>query len=135
MDWFPYDRDLRHERVKLRAILKYLLSVSVSESECLWSRILESSPRLSKNSHRRCSIKKNFLKNFAIFTGKHLRWSLFLISSQLNFAKIFKNTYFEKHMQTAASVALWNSCCDEALQEDICDEAFLRKFLTLTINQ
>ena len=26
-----------------------------------------------------CSIKKAVLKNFAIFTGKHLGWSLFLI--------------------------------------------------------
>ena len=30
-----------------------------------------------KNSHRRCSIKKAVLKNFTIFTGKHLCWSLF----------------------------------------------------------
>ena len=27
--------------------------------------------------NRRCSIKKTLLKNFAIFTGKHLRWSIF----------------------------------------------------------
>ena len=27
----------------------------------------------------RCFMKKAFLKNLAIFTGKHLRWSLFLI--------------------------------------------------------
>ena len=29
-------------------------------------------------SHRRCSVKISNLKNFAIFTGKHLHWSLFL---------------------------------------------------------
>ena len=34
---------------------------------------------LTRSSHRRCSIKKAVLKNFAIFTGKHLRWSFFLI--------------------------------------------------------
>ena len=30
-----------------------------------------------KSSHRRCSIKKSLLKNFAVFTGKHLCQSLF----------------------------------------------------------
>ena len=32
----------------------------------------------SINSQRRCSLKKDVLKNFAMFTGKRLRWSLFL---------------------------------------------------------
>ena len=32
-----------------------------------------------KNSQRRCSIKKVVLENFAIFTGKHLYWNVFLI--------------------------------------------------------
>ena len=27
-------------------------------------------------SHRRCSVKRGVFKNFAIFTGKHLFWSL-----------------------------------------------------------
>ena len=30
------------------------------------------------NSHQRCSLKKDVLKNFAKFTGKHLCQSLFL---------------------------------------------------------
>ena len=30
-----------------------------------------------RSSHWRCSIKKDTLKNFAIFTEKHLCWSLF----------------------------------------------------------
>ena len=29
----------------------------------------------SRTSHRRCSVKKGVLKNFASFTGKHLYWS------------------------------------------------------------
>ena len=37
--------------------------------------------------------KIGFLENFAIFTGKHLRWNVFLI----------KSTYFEKYLRTAAS--------------------------------
>ena len=35
-----------------------------------------------KSSHRRFSITKDVLKNFAIFTGKHLCWSLFFIKLQ-----------------------------------------------------
>ena len=37
---------------------------------------------MNRNSHQRCSIKEAFLKNFAIFTGKHLCWSLLLIKLQ-----------------------------------------------------
>ena len=33
----------------------------------------------SRSSHQRCSIKKAALNNFAIFTGKHLCRSLFLL--------------------------------------------------------
>ena len=36
----------------------------------------------SKSSHRRCSVKKGVLRNFAKFTGKHLCQSLFLIKLQ-----------------------------------------------------
>ena len=35
-----------------------------------------------RSSHRRCSLKKGLLKNFTIFIGKHLCWSLFLIKLQ-----------------------------------------------------
>ena len=50
---------------------------------------------LIRNSHRRCSIKETVLKNFAIFTGKQLCWSLF-------FDKVEKKHRFylkEKHLQ------------------------------------
>ena len=36
----------------------------------------------SRNSHHSCSIEKAVLKIFAIFTGKHLCWSLLLIDLQ-----------------------------------------------------
>ena len=60
-----------------------------------------------------CFVKKGVLKNFANFTGKHMRWSLFLIKQQdvwlatllkrdsntgvfqRDHSEIFKNTYFE----------------------------------------
>ena len=58
-----------------------------------------------------CSIKKAVLKNLAIFTGKHQRWSLSLINLQAfslqvfscEYCKIFKKTYFEEHLRTTAS--------------------------------
>ena len=48
-------------------------------------------------------------KMFTSFTGKHLCWSLFLITRDSNkvfsceYCKSFKNTYFEQHLQTTAS--------------------------------
>ena len=60
-----------------------------------------------------CFVKKDVLKNFANFTGKHLRWSLLLINRQdfwfatllktgsntcvflREHSEIFKNAYFE----------------------------------------
>ena len=42
-----------------------------------WVKIVK-----NRSSHRRCSIYKDISKNFAIFTGKHLCWSLFLIKLQ-----------------------------------------------------
>ena len=32
---------------------------------------------INRSSHRRCSVKKDVLKNLAKFLGKHLCWSLF----------------------------------------------------------
>ena len=40
-------------------------------------------------------IKKNFLKNFAIFTGKHLCWSLFLIKLKASSCKRLLLYYLE----------------------------------------
>ena len=100
--------------------------------------------QISRSSHWRCSIKKGALKNFAVLTEKHLCWSLFLIKLQawrhatlLNetptqvfsweYCEIFKNIYFEEHLQTAAPDILVNSI----LQRDsvkICDRNNLLVF-------
>ena len=86
------------------------------------------SNKIIKSSHRRCTVKKTFLKNFlkivlknfTIFTGKHLCWSLFLIKLQVwrpatlskealtqvfpcKYCEIFKSTYFQEHLRTTAS--------------------------------
>ena len=46
----------------------------------------------SRSSRRRCSIKKAVLKNFTIFTGKHLCWSLFLTKLQASIP--YENFWF-----------------------------------------
>ena len=47
--------------------------------------------------------KKAILKNFAIFTGKQLCWSMFWFFSR-EYCETFQNTYFEKHLPIAASI-------------------------------
>ena len=78
----------------------------------------------SRSSHQRCSIEKAVLKNFAIFTRKHLCWSLFcgLQNLQLSikgaptlvlsceYCKIFKNTYFEENLRTTLSAVPTSYC-------------------------
>ena len=75
---------------------------------------LEESRRASiyRSSHRRCSIKKGFLRNFAKFTGKHLcrpepcnfikKETLAQVFS-CEFCEISKNTLFTEHLRTTTS--------------------------------
>ena len=70
--------------------------------------------------------KKGTLKNFTIFTGKHLFWDIFLLKLQAcrpatllkrdsntvfsrEFCEIFKKTYLGEHLRTTASVVLKNN--------------------------
>ena len=66
--------------------------------------------------------KKAALKDYTIFTGKHLCWSLFLIKFIKSFIKkrlqhvfscenceTFKNLYCEEHLQTPASGKILHS--------------------------
>ena len=63
----------------------------------------------NRSSYQRCSVKKLFLKSFALFTGKYLCWSPSLVSLQelqlyqkeaptqvfsSEYCKTFNNTYF-----------------------------------------
>ena len=58
-----------------------------------------------RSSHQRSSLEKAVFKNFAIFIWKHLCWSLFLIVLlgphvfSCEHYEIFKNTYFEEHLE------------------------------------
>ena len=52
-------------------------------------------------SHRRFSIKKDALGNFAKFTGKHLRKNLFLnkVAGSVNFVKFLRTPFLTKHLR------------------------------------
>ena len=58
--------------------------------------------------------KKSVPKNFAIFIGKHLCWSLLLINFikktptqvfSCKYCEIFKNTYLKEHLRITASTS------------------------------
>ena len=108
--------------VHLVVLLRLSKKINLGDSKCvflsyIWRRILRC--HVFWCSHQRCSIKKAILKNFAIFTGKHLCWGLFIINLQTFMAStLFKkhsNTgvllsilwCFEEHLPTAASVYLF----------------------------
>ena len=69
-----------------------------------------------RSNHGKCSIKKGVLRNFAKFTGKHLRWMSGLMSATLlkkrlqhmrspvNFAKFLRTPFFTEHLRTTASI-------------------------------
>ena len=82
-----------------------------------------------RSSHQRCSIEKGVLKNFAIFTGKHLRWSLFSIELQVQAwrpATVFKETLtkdFSVNIAKILGTPIFKKICKQLLQ-----------FLLLTVN-
>ena len=54
--------------------------------------------QIDRRSHRRCSLRKGVLRNFAKFTGKHLAQVFFC-----EFCEISKNTFFTEHLWATAS--------------------------------
>ena len=73
------------------------------------SKILKLDTITPRSSHRRSSVKKGVLKNFAKFKGKHLCQSLFFKKQTLahvfscEFYETSKNTIFTEHLWTNAS--------------------------------
>ena len=67
----------------------------------------------SASSYRRCSVRKDVLKNFGNFTGKNLCWSLFLMKLQgfgqvfsCEFCKILKKTFL--HDTSRRVLLVWH---------------------------
>ena len=61
-----------------------------------------------RSSQRRCSVKKDVLKNYVNLTAKHLCWSLQQKETQTlvfsyEICEIVKNTYFKEQLRTTAS--------------------------------
>ena len=68
---------------KLFSLLSCWRASILCKAYYLFDANLQTSLTFWRSSHQRCSIKKQtVLKNFAIFTGKHLCYSLVLISCQ-----------------------------------------------------
>ena len=69
------------------------------------------SPWNARSSHRRGSVRKGVLRNFAKFTGKHLYYSLLFKKETLaqvfsfEFCEISKNAVFTEYLLTTASYA------------------------------
>ena len=59
----------------------------------------------TRSSHQRCSIKKIFLKNFAIFTRKHLCWSLILIKAWRP-ATLWKRDFLQRYFSVNIAKSL-----------------------------
>ena len=82
-----------------KSYLQFLFSVLVwkngSSGKNIYCAFLHDNERptqglintMLRSSHQMCSVKEAVLKNFAIFTGKHLCWSLFLTKKACNFIK------------------------------------------------
>ena len=63
------------------------LKSEVKFAKLLWAPIFWKTS--ANDCFRKCFIKKSVLKNFAHFTEKHLRWSLFLIKWQVSSLQVF----------------------------------------------
>ena len=60
---------------------------------------------LTRRSHRRSTMEKGVLKNFAKFTEEHLCQRLYFHKvTSLNFAKFLRTPFFTDHLRTTASV-------------------------------
>ena len=99
----------------------------------LSSTLLLSTPVRCRNparsSHRRCSVRKDVLRNFEKLTGKYLRQSLFfdkfagqrpatLLKKEAlaqafsyEFCKISKNTFFTEHLWATALSGIMTLLC------------------------
>ena len=93
------------------------LCVSVCLSVCL-SACLSVFLSVNKSNHKCCSIKKVVLKNFAIFTGKYLCWSL-----------SFWNNFIKMRLQHRCFSMNIAKLLKTAILKSICERLFFKKVL------
>ena len=91
-----------------------------------------------KSSHPRCSVRKDALRNFTKFTGKHLWQSLacnFIKKETLaqvfpcEFYEISKSTFSTEHLRTTASLII--SC--QVLNRKSMKNLYLRRYLLVKL--
>ena len=70
-----------------------------------------------RSSHRRCSVEKGALKNFANFTGVYLCWSVFLIK--------FVKYFVKKRLQHMCFLMKLAKLLRRSILKNICEELFL----------
>ena len=77
-----------------------------------------------RNSLQRCFIKKTVLKNFVIFTGKHLCWSLFLLRLQ-----VFRTNFYEHiFWRTSANGCFYYYWCRKSYcGMNLCENMFFQE--------
>ena len=66
-----------------------------------------------RSSHRRRSLKKVVLKNFATFTGKHLHWSLFLNKVRL------QHRCFPVNIEKSLRTSILKNICERLLLDPL----------------
>ena len=84
----------------------------------LMSYLLKLHYPTNRSSHRRWSVRKDVLWNFAKFTGKHLCQSLIKKETltqvfSCEFCKISKSTFLTEHLWTTASKRIKTPLCNE----------------------
>ena len=72
-------------------------------------------------TYRRCSIKKATFKSFAIFKGKHLCWSLFLINEQ-GYKSV---TFWQRDSNTSIFCEYCEKIFRTPILKDICQRLLL----------
>ena len=110
-----------YEILKIQLMLFYFLFHFIFLF-CCWLKIACCNEVSFRSSHRRYSVRKGVLRNFAKFTGKHLRQSLLIKKETVaqvffcEFCEISKNTFFIGHLWVTASVSLsWTKKFNESM--------------------
>ena len=92
-----------------------------------------------RSSHRRCSIRKSVLKNFANFTGKHLCWILFLWSCKPAACKFLKKGLqykcFPVKFAKLFRIPILRNICKRLLLEVFFKKAVLKNFAIFIVRK
>ena len=101
LNWYHFDVLLQYldtflsTYMYLKSIKKGVIKYSTNFTGDYWSYFSEQLSFMTatyRSCHQSCSIKTAVLKNFAIFTWRHLCWSLFLIKLEASAALLKKDS-------------------------------------------